>query len=240
MLFKRKHVEVIWGAVFARGDEWCMIRMMEICIPGGICGVIYTDGRTGNDNSIIKRFYSARDSRDSVWWIFRFGEGDYVFANKSRRMSFHDTIEAIRLSFLDLEPFLSGVEVVAEIAAGVMKLHPYTGVHEKGYWYTVEGDRSREKMEYYYDIDPLPLKVVSLMWDNLPPRVQSGVMDDGVYDHQWDGMDYVLWYAAHNNLRISEELLDEIEEAMHRREEYCGLVSSIAALRAANRADSGN
>ncbi|KQB87184.1 hypothetical protein Clow_00237 [Corynebacterium lowii] len=47
-------------------------------------------------------------------------------------------------------------------------------------------------------------------------------------------MDYALWYANHDDLHVSDNLLDKVEEEMTRTKDYRGLATSIATLRAAN------
>ncbi|WPF66263.1 MULTISPECIES: hypothetical protein [unclassified Corynebacterium] len=89
-------------------------------------------------------------------------------------------------------------------------------------------------MKNEYEDDPIPFNVVSLLWENLPLRVQTQVVEDGYYGNAWAGMDYALWYAARHGLTTPDHLLDEVEEEMIRTQDFCGLVASIDTLRAAN------
>ncbi|WPF67066.1 MULTISPECIES: hypothetical protein [unclassified Corynebacterium] len=93
---------------------------------------------------------------------------------------------------------------------------------------------TRESMEHEYDYDPIPFKVVSFLWDELPRDVQAQIIDDGLVGECWPGMDYALWYAAHHDLIVPGYLLDMVEEEMNKTGDYCGLISSIATLRATN------
>lgn len=95
-------------------------------------------------------------------------------------------------------------------------------------------EATRENMTYEFDDDPIPFKVVSFLWDALPLKVKVGIIYDGQVGETWPGMDYALWYAAHNGLHVPDTLLDEVEEEMNRTQDFCGLVSSLSTLRAAN------
>lgn len=92
----------------------------------------------------------------------------------------------------------------------------------------------------WYDTPEFPVlfPVLSYLWPMLSEREKLQIMDDaagGSYD-LWAGLDYALYQAAHQGIRVPDSLLDQLEAQPAELFNQISIPKSVAALRAMNRA----
>lgn len=93
--------------------------------------------------------------------------------------------------------------------------------------------------EWYDDADyPVLFPVLSYLWPHLDEKTKSGVIEDaaGGADDQWAGLDYALYQAAHQGVRVPDDLLDQLEAQPAELFNQISVPKSVAALRDMNRA----
>ncbi|WP_312979519.1 hypothetical protein [Corynebacterium sp.] len=93
--------------------------------------------------------------------------------------------------------------------------------------------------EWYDDADyPVLFPVLSYLWPHLDEKTRSGVIEDaaGGADDQWAGLDYALYQAVHQGIRVPDSLLDQLEAEPAELFNQISIPKSVAALRDMNRA----
>lgn len=93
--------------------------------------------------------------------------------------------------------------------------------------------------EWYDDPDyPVLYPVMSYLWPFLDDETKRQAIDDaaGGGDDQWAGLDYALYQAAHQGIRVPGDLLDMLEAQPEELFNQISIPTSVATLRKMNQA----